>query len=221
MKSRSRLVWLGALALILAVPPLASGVVGDLGAASEESEQKQNDRLDRHSQRLSNHGRQLRGVEYGVSRVYNTGTGVLTLTTPDIPDRGGNQATASLSLPYTPAEDATLTLRGAIRSGERRNGVFIGGGGGAGVLTAICAPVGSNSCGGGVSAGETACAITGTYDSGTGVLTFVGVPRVPLNATAAPASNGVDIAKGTCELPGSARYMLHVTTSYVGDIHQP
>ena len=55
MKNRSRLAWLGALALILVVPPVASSVAGDLGAASKSSEQKQNQRLDRHTRRLNKH----------------------------------------------------------------------------------------------------------------------------------------------------------------------
>ncbi|MEA2375118.1 MAG: hypothetical protein QOD53_1581, partial [Thermoleophilaceae bacterium] len=161
MKHRSRLAWLGALALILALPPVASSVVGDLGAASQSSERRQNGRLDRHGLRLSKHGRQitrLKAAEYGVARgLITTASGsvyLMTLTTPKIPT-DGNQAMASGSVPFASAGGEQLTLRGVVRS-NRPSGT----GRAAGMLTVVCAPMGTGTCAGGtVGAGETVCKI--------------------------------------------------------------
>src|SRR4051812_168505 len=119
MKSRSRLVWLGALAIILAVPPIASSLDGS-------SEQRQNARLDRHAKRLSAHGRQLRRlsrVDVGVARGYmitdqrmEAIKGATVVTSPlsrtaDVPTMGTHvfQVVAGVS-------DRGVRVRGAIRS---------------------------------------------------------------------------------------------------------
>jgi hypothetical protein len=212
MQNRSRLAWLGALGLILAVPPVASSVVGDLGAASQKSEQRQNKRLDRQSQRLSKHGRQikrLRAMEYGVARLYqHPGRGgaadsaVSTLVTPggacvSACNEYGQALRASAVVPFESVGNEALTLRGAIRSSKPG-----GTGKAGGVVQVVCAPMDKSTCAGGtVSAGETVCKITGSYDSGTGVLTFVNVRTVGLRDTSAPTASDKDIAGGTCNLP--------------------
>jgi hypothetical protein len=224
MENRRRLVWLGALALILAVPPVASSVVGDLGTASVQSEQRQNQRLDRHTKRLNRHGTQLKRLgraEYGVARVITTASGSVfyrTLTTSAIPS-GGNQAMTSATLPFNSKGGEVLRLRGVVRSSIHR-----GSEGpsprAAGVLWVVCAPIGTDSCdGGSVSAGQTVCALTSNYNTGTGVLTFRDVRETSLGDGSAPTVGDTDIAGGFCTLPaGGGVYTVTATAWYLDPI---
>jgi hypothetical protein len=213
MKSRSRLVWLAALALILAVPPIASSVGGS-------SEQKQNARLDRHSKRLGQHGRQLRRlsrVDVGVARGYmltdqermEAIKGATVVSSP-LSQTARVPAMGTLTFPILAGpHDRGVRVRGAMRSSALaggKKGAAIGAGGAG--LYIVCAPMGGSTCAGGtVSAGETVCSISHGYDSGTGVLTLVDIPRsTSLSDTASPKPGDVDIARGTCELPGPGRY---------------
>jgi hypothetical protein len=210
MKYRSKLAWLGALALILAVPPVASSVVGGLGSASVDSEQKQNQRLDRQSAKLSKQGKQLRRLrarDYGVVRGYfPVDTDRMeaikgsTLVTGEIPDDGITRAMASNTVPFDSQGGEELTLRGAI----------IG----------VCAPMGGDTCGTGAetaSAGETVCAINHGYNTGTGVLTLVPVKkRYALGSTAAPKASDVNVSGAeSCKLPaGGGHYNLTISSQF-------
>ena len=232
MKHRSKLAWLGALALILAVPPVASSVVDGFGSASEKSEQKQNGRLDRQSAKLSKHGKQLRRLrarDYGVVRGYfPVDTDRMeaikgsTLVTGDIPDDGTTRAMASDTVPFDSKGGEELTLRGAILSSRVKGNaaVFIGGGAATGALIAVCAPMGGDTCGTGAEkagAGETVCAVDPAYNSGTGVLTLVPVnKRYALGSTAAPKPSDVDITGAkSCTLPaGGGHYNLTISTQF-------
>jgi hypothetical protein len=224
MKNRSRLAWLGALGLILAVPPVASSVVGDLGAASSTSEHTQNNRLDRHSARLSKHGRDIRRLnaeEYGVARLWQhpgrdgaENTAVWMLTTPNILTAAcavsscneyGQSVRLGVVLPLESTGGEELTLRGVTRSSKPGGTAKA-----AGVMEVVCAPIGKSTCAGGtVSAGEAVCQITGNYNSGTGVLTLVDVRNVGLADGSAPTASDRDIAGGTCTLPpGGGNYTV-------------
>jgi hypothetical protein len=112
--------------------------------------------------------------------------------------------------------DQGVTVRGAIRSAlAGKKGAAIGAGGAG--LYGVCAPVGAGTCAGGtVSAGETVCSISSGYDSSTGVLTLVGIPRnSPLSDEAAPTSADPDIGGGTCELPpGDGRYSFFLSIEF-------
>jgi hypothetical protein len=229
MKSRIRLIWLGALALILAVPPLASSDVRDVFFAKKVN---QNKRLDRLSAGLSKHGKQLRRLrarDYGVVRGYfPVDSGRMeaikgsTLVTGDIPDDGTTRAMASNTVPFDSQGGEELTLRGAILSSRAKGNavVFIGGGAATGALIAVCAPMGGDTCGTGAetaSAGETVCAINHGYNSGTGVLTLVPIQkRYALGSTVAPKASDVNIS-GTesCKLPaGGGHYNLFVSSQF-------
>jgi hypothetical protein len=227
MQLRRGLTWFGALALLLVVPPVASSVVDDLGTASVRSERKQNTRLDRQSQRLGEHGRQLRrlqALDYGVARGYMITDADrmeaikgATLVTSAIPRDGTTRAMGTLAFQVVRGEsDQGVTVRGAIRSAlAGKKGAAIGAGGAG--LYGVCAPVGGSTCAGGtVSAGETVCSISSGYDSSTGVLTLVGIPRnSPLSDEAAPTSADPDIGGGTCELPpGDGRYSFFLSIEF-------
>jgi hypothetical protein len=169
MQLRRGLTWFGALALLLVVPPVASSVVDDLGTASVRSERKQNTRLDRQSQRLGEHGRQLRrlqALDYGVARGYMITDADrmeaikgATLVTSAIPHDRTTPAMASVTFPVVRGEgDEGVTVRGAIRSAlvGGKKGAAIGAGGAG--LYGVCAPAGGSTCAGGtISAGETVC----------------------------------------------------------------
>ncbi|HKP91654.1 MAG TPA: hypothetical protein VJT75_16930 [Thermoleophilaceae bacterium] len=210
MKSRSGLVWLGALALILVVPPIAGSVVGS-GDSTQTVDQRQNARLDRHSQRLKQHGaqlRRLRRVDVGVARGYILTDGErmeaikgATVVTSPLSRTAGAPTMGGLTFQVVAGpHDEGVRVRGAIRSS------IAGGGKGAaiGALFVVCAPMGEGTCAGGsVSAGETVCALNASYNAG---LT-VPVPKgTPLDDTASPKATDADIANGTCALPGPGRY---------------
>jgi hypothetical protein len=221
MKNRSRLAWLGALALILAVPPVASSVVGDVGSASKDSERKQNQRLDRHTQRINKHSRQiksLRRADYGEAfMTFPSEGGVerpehLHLTTGRLPT-DGEQAVTSGSWPLVSEGGEKVGIRGAIFSNRQ----IAGGGKGAAIGAIVCAPTGGSTCANGsVSAGETVCSIQGTYNSGTGVLTFKNVPR---NRLGDDSPGHADIGGKTCTLPaGGGRYTATVTAWFLPEL---
>jgi hypothetical protein len=229
MKHRSKLAWLGALALILAVPPVASS---DLTEVFFVKEVKQNKRLNRHSAKLSKHSKQLRRLrarDYGVVRGYfPVDTDRMeaikgsTLVSGEIPDDGTTRAMASNMVPFDSQGGEELTLRGTILSSRAKGNavVFIGGGAATGALIAVCAPMGGDTCGTGpetASAGETVCAINHGYNTGTGVLTLVPIKkRYALGSTVAPKASDVNISGAeSCKLPaGGGHYNLTISTQW-------
>ena len=216
MKQRSRLAWLGALALILAVPPVASSV-GDLGSASVSSERKQNQRLDRHSKLLGKHGRQikrLRAVSYGVARLFADDKSRLLLTTPKLP-APPNHAMTSATVLFNSKGGEVLRLRGAIRSRKPA-----GTGGAAAALQVVCAPMGGATCAeGSLDAGVVVCAQQGVNPATGERINFKPVRKVPLGNTSAPTASDQDLAGGTCTLPdGGGRYMVSVTGWWIPEL---
>jgi hypothetical protein len=229
MPLRRGLIWVVALALLVAVTPVASSVADDVGKAVLSTvDKKQNKRLDKQARKLKQHSAQLKALQaadYGVARGYMaTDTDRLeaikgsVLVTSAIPQDGKTRAMASRTFTVDRAEgDVGVRIIGAIAGGGK--GAAIGaaiGAGGAGTY-AVCAPAEGDTCAGGsVAAGETVCSIkAGAYDSGTGVLTLVGIPRKSfLAAGALPAPTDVDIGGGTCELPGEGRYNVFVSVEF-------
>ena len=217
MKHRSRLAWLGALALILAVPPVASSVAGGLGSASVSSEQKQNKRLDRHAKLLGKHGRQIKrltATSYGVARLFADDKSRLLVTSPKLPALP-NHAMASATVTFNSQGGEFLELRGAIRA--RKPG---GTGGAAAALQVVCAPMGGATCAEGtVGAGETVCSRQGVNPQTGERIQFKPVRKVPLGDTSAPTTSDQAIAGGTCTLPdGGGRYMVTVTGWWVPEL---
>lgn len=226
---RRGFAWLAALALLVAAAPAATSFAGDVGAAALSAvDKKQNRRLDKQASKLTKQGQQLRRLataDYGVARGYMaTDTDRLeaikgaTLVTSAIPQDGKTRAMASRTFTVNRAEgDLGVRVIGAIAG--RGKGAAIGaviGVGGAG-LNAVCAPVEGDTCAGGsVAAGETVCSIDSGYNTGTGVLTLVDIPKESfLTAGAFPRPTDVDIGGGTCELPsGDGRYDFSLSIEF-------